>query len=84
MAEVTMLVDSVFPGPQGGAVFAGKDQSGSRVRAVADRDHICRPPHRGDRVPAGSLHAALPLVGDRRAHGIRELDRGTQGGASAG
>lgn len=46
--EITMLVDSVFPGPWGGAVFIGRDQSGSRVRAVADRAHICRSPQRGE------------------------------------
>ena len=64
-AEITMLVVSVFPGPRGGAVFFGKDQSGNRVRAVADQAHICRPPQRGETWRIQGTFARHPQFGDQ-------------------
>jgi len=64
-AEITMLVVSVFPGPRGGAVFFGKDQSGNRVRAVADQSHICRPPQRGETWRIQGTFARHPQFGDQ-------------------
>lgn len=46
--EITLFVSSVFAGPHGGAVFSGRDQSGGKVRAVADRRCIYRSPQRGE------------------------------------
>jgi len=64
-AELTILVASVFPGPRGGAVFFGKDQSGNRVRAVADQAHICRPPHPGETWRIHGTFVRHPQFGDQ-------------------
>jgi exodeoxyribonuclease V alpha subunit len=64
-AEITILVRSVFPGPRGGAVFFGKDQSGNRVRAIADDAHICRPPRRGETWRLQGTFARHPQFGDQ-------------------
>jgi exodeoxyribonuclease V alpha subunit len=64
-AEITMLVGSVFPGPRGGAVFIGRDQSGRRVRAVADRAHICRAPQRGEAWRLQGTFTRHPQFGDQ-------------------
>ena len=64
-AEITMVIASVFPGPRGGAVFFGKDQSGNQVRAVADQAHICRPPRRGETWRIQGTFARHPRFGDQ-------------------
>ncbi len=60
-----MLVSSVYPGPLGGAVFFGKDQSGNRLRAVADHAHICRPPQAGETWRLHGTFARHPRFGDQ-------------------
>lgn len=60
-----MLVGSVFPGPRGGAVFFGRDQSGSRVRAVAGRAHICRSPRSGETWRLQGTFVRHPRFGDQ-------------------
>ncbi len=64
-AEVTMSVASVYPGPRGGAVFFGKDQSGKRVRAVADGRHICRAPQPGEKWLLQGTLTRHPQFGDQ-------------------
>lgn len=65
MAEITMLVTSVYPGPRGGAIFFGKDPSGNPLRAVADRAHISRPPRCGETWRLQGIFARHPHFGDQ-------------------
>ena len=48
VSTVTVMVSTVHPGPAGGAVFTGRDESGKWVRALADCKAIFRPPLRGE------------------------------------
>jgi exodeoxyribonuclease V alpha subunit len=45
-ATVTIL--TVYPGPSGGAIFAGRDAASTYLRFVADRDRIFRAPVVGE------------------------------------
>jgi exodeoxyribonuclease V alpha subunit len=45
---VSITVSTSYPGPLGGAVFAGRDEKGDFIRAVARREHIFRAPLKGE------------------------------------
>ena len=63
--SVTVTISSVYPGPSGGAVFSGRENTGRLLRFVASRDHICRAPFVGETWALRGESRSHPRYGDQ-------------------
>jgi len=76
---VAVTVSSVHPGPSGGAVFSGRDNTGRLLRFVAHRDHICRAPLVGETWALHGESRSHPRYGEQvhvdRARPVEPADR---------